>query len=308
MAVNPLDFNEYILGGLDLRSLGFIPGHVSRSHNIGLTGHLDLPARTGKTHHVWPEKKNVEAYVRPEEIVYAGRDIVLHGYVWGDLRTDLYDKIEALNQAMDAFEGEQELSCKWGSFLVTVKNFTVERIKDGKAEIKITFREGKPNLEGVLPSSQSGGYGIDGYSWEDLGVIKMKTSGELNRGESKKLEVSVYGYEKNRVKYHDAIDISLSFFVRKPTYEELATTIQNFAYVIGRPYRRILALEDGSFRECFAKDGFQVKDILIQNGECVAFIDLRLTEIRRYKEYNIAGNEEGYILGDITGEGFLIVP
>lgn len=302
-----MGFNEYRIDDLDLRTVGFVPGHFSESQNIAISGHLDLPQRIGKTHGTWAEHDGLEPYTRPEEIFFAGRTLTVVGHVFGDSRSDLYNKIKTVNAKLDEISGEFTLYSKWGSWTVTIQRFEVVRIIGGKAECKLYFREAQPDLEGEAPSTASGGYGLDGFSWDDLKVIKLKTAGELNRGESKKLETSVFGYEFNRVISHNPIDIALEFFVRRPTYADLVTTIKNFGALVSGPYNRILNLEDGSARECFSKDGMTVRDIRVTSSECYANIDLRLTEIRRYSSYNIMGNQDGFALGDSRGRALIMV-
>lgn len=299
-----MEFNEYIIGGLDLRGVGFIPGQGEGIENIAIHGHLDLPARTGKTYQLWPGENGIEPYVRPDEIFHAGRDIMVKGYVRADSREQLFDNINTINQEFNAFTSEQELISKWGTRIVTVQKIDVVRLQGGWAEAVLSFREARPDVNGELPSSASGGYGIDGYSWADLGIIFLKSKSELNRPDSIKLEVSVYGYEFNRVQYHDVGHIDLELFIRKPTYEEISETIQNFAFLLGSPYRRILSMPDGSYRECFAKDGFSVKSVRVTSSECYAFIDVRLTEITRFKDYRVIGDDENMALGDSSGEAF----
>lgn len=306
MALNAMDFNQYQIGDLDLRTIGFIPGRGG-SQNIAISGHLDVPVRTGRTHYVWAEDSGIEAYVRPDEIFFAGRDITIEGYVVGDSREDLYDKIESINQKLNSMNGEFPLACKWGEWDVTVVRIEVTRIQKGAAECKLVFREAKPDLEGAAPASASGGYGLDGYSWGDLGVIKLKTAKELNRGESRMLETSVFGFEKNRVKGFEPISIDLEFFVRNSTYAGLSAVIKNFGALVSGPHSRILALEDGSYRECFSKDGMTVRDIRVTSSESYAFINLKLTEVRRFKNYAVMGDDEGFALGDSTGQALAFI-
>src|SRR5690606_22973840 len=68
----------YKLGGILLSEYKIKPGRAPGS-NLAIEGTWDMPVRTNKVHHEWPDENGVEPYLLPEEIFFAGRDITFHG-------------------------------------------------------------------------------------------------------------------------------------------------------------------------------------------------------------------------------------
>lgn len=272
--------------------------------NVELVGHLDMPARIGKTHHNWPDENSVEPYVREDEIFFGGRDISINAFISFTSLQEFYQRVREMNLLFDSFNTEpQLLETDFGSFDVTVKNVTVEKLFDTEGIINLNFRQAEVDIEGSLPIGEpDGGYGIDGYSWLQLGVSPACPSNEYNRAESKYHEVSVYGRERNRVKWHEMNTVTLDFFVRAPTYEELEEKINNFAWLLAQPGKRMLSLRDGSLREVFATQGFKVTNLRTYSTESYANLSVNLSEIRQLDNVVVMGDDDVQVLGTAQGQ------
>lgn len=272
--------------------------------NVELYGHLDMPARIGKTHHNWADENSVEPYVREDEIFFGGRDISINAFISFTSLQEFYTRVREMNLFFDSFNTEpQLLETDFGDYEVTVKNVTIERLFDTEGIIHLNFRQAIVPIVGDWPSGNpDGGYGIDGYSWEQLGVSPACPSGDYDRAESKLHEVSVYGFERNRVKWHKANNVQLNFFIRDPTYEGLEGKINRMAWILAQPGKRMLKLRDGSIREVFAIQGFSVSNLRTYSTESYANLVVNLTEIRKLDNIMIMGDDEVQVLGNAQGQ------
>lgn len=292
--------STYIFAGFNLTERLNIIGTGNSSTNIELSGHLDMPARIGKIYQDWAEENSVEPYVRADEIFFGGRDIVIDAYI----KDAVYSEIYQLNKDLDAINGVENLETDFGIFPVTFVNMTVRHMQNGISQLSMKYRQAVvPIVEDWRPAVKSGGYGIDGYSWADLGLIPCRPDNDWGRADSKMLENSVYGFERNRVKWHKMNIITLHFLVRKPTYEEVEGAIKKFAALMQSEGKRMLSLKDGSVREVFAKDGFSVNGIRITSTETYANIVINVTEIRKLDNVIVMGdNTQGQVLGNKQGQ------
>lgn len=272
--------------------------------NIELVGHLDMPARLGKTSHNWPDENSVEPYVRPDEIFFGGRDITIRAFISFTSIQDFYNRVQQMNVLFDSFPTDpQLLETDFGNFEVTVKNVSIERLFDTEGIIHMNFRQAIVPLVGGLPvGDPDGGYGIDGYSWAQLGLSPACPSNEYNRAESKYLENSVYGFERNRVKWHNMNVIQLTFFVRSATYSGLASIINNFSFLLAQPGKRMLRMRDGSVREVFSTQGFKVSRTRVTSTESYADLIVNLSEIRRLDNIVVMADDDVQVLGTARGE------
>lgn len=294
---------QYILAGQSLTDMFMLSTLYTSDSNVELVGHLDMPARIGKTYHEWPDENSVEPYVREDEIFFGGRDITIRAFISFDNIQQFYQRVREMNLLFDSFDGEQLLETDFGDYDVTVKNVTVERLFDTEGIIHLNFRQAIVPIVGDWPSGNpDGGYGIDGYSWEQLGVSIACPSGDYDRAESKYHEVSVYGFEKNRVKWHKANNVQLNFFIRDPTYSGLEGKINRMAWILAQPGKRMLRLKDGSIREVFSIQGFSVSKLRTYSTESYANLVVNLTEIRKLDNIVIMGDDDVQVLGTARGE------
>lgn len=130
-----------------------------------MSGHLDLPARIGKTSHSWAESKTVQPYVAPSEMRFGGRDLTLVGTIIGTDKNDCLDKSNALKNLVNGFTTIVPLSSKWGSFNVYVKSIEITFLADLALTVVIPIREPLVNINGTLPTPDGGEFGIDNYSF-----------------------------------------------------------------------------------------------------------------------------------------------
>ncbi|WP_316778429.1 hypothetical protein [Pedobacter antarcticus] len=294
--------NKYYLNGIDLIAQGIIPGQSSGS-NLALSGAWDMPSRIGKIYQEWPDDHGLEPYLRADELFYSGRDIIFNGYIKANNKVDALTKINDINQILDSFTETVPLVCKWGEFIVYIRDLvTIEYVSQGYSKIQMTFREPVVNLIGIIPSVASEGHGIDGISFSKLGIVKMKTTDQFNRPATKNAEYTSYGTESYKIGKRSFRELNIRFLLKKDTYEDFKLSIQALYALFSKPGTRTLTLEDGSTRECFIKDGFSVTGVRKKSNMVFAFVDVKFTEIRLLETWNRFTDVSGLILTDSAGK------
>lgn len=286
----------YQLGGVDLSTFSFSP-----KAPFGLSGMYDLPSRIEKTKQDWLDDNYTEPFIRPDEFFLGGRDLVLRGYIQGDLGV-LSSNYYALNQHIDSLIGDvTTLECAFGEFEVYVVDFKIVRLcPSDYSEISITFREPNPSLWGSMPVSESGGSGINSFSWDDFGMY-LKDVQAWDRGSYKVINARAYGREKIRSIARGSSQFKLELGGIAESIEEIRINTGKIANLLGTSGKKTLYLSDGLYREFFLESGFKT-NVLHKIGDKIYYrILMSLTEIRTTDNRTILGDADN-ILGNSYGE------
>jgi hypothetical protein len=270
------------LANIDLSQFGFIEGKMPNS-NIAYSGILDMPARTGKTFHSWPERKGIQPYVNANEIRFGGRDIKVSGYIIGEDRKDVRLKAKALYDQIDSFNDLVDLTCKWGIYKVYV-NSSIKPEKVGRRHFKIelSFREPVVDLSGTLPSENypDNDFGIDGISFKDLGGVMLELSGDrVSRTAPKAQQFTAYFHEGYQITKTEAPELSLKLYIKQPDYASFNGKIQSLYALFSSPGLRSLILQNDALRSFFVKDGFTVDTLYSYENQFVGIVNAKLTQV-----------------------------
>src|SRR5690606_27221884 len=180
----------YKLGGILLSEYKIKPGRAPGS-NLAIEGAWDMPARTGKVYHEWPDENGVEPYLLPEEIFFAGRDIIFHGILHAESDAEAREMLDNLYSDFDKSSSVQVLSCKWGSWEVHIlKEVKVSKLRTGMYKVEIPFRQPVVEMTGTVPSGESNSPGIDGLTWNELGLHINQTIDAGKRANARQVEVT----------------------------------------------------------------------------------------------------------------------
>lgn len=293
----------YFINDIPLSDFGFTPGRQPNS-NLAISGIWDMPSRIGKTHHDWLDENGVEPYLREDEIFFGGRDISLLCWLSEVGRVGFVSAIQTFYDYIDTLQsGLFTLSCPFGSWEVQLLDAQPARyLAQGYGNVELKFREPVVAINGVLPTVQSGGVGIDGYSFADLGLVKQLTKDQANRAESKQLQIPAYGVERIGKVKRSMREFSIDFFLSHASLPDFTRAAGNLAYLLSRPNARTLRLDDGTVREFFVKDGFKVSGVRVSQSRTTGFLTLNIAEIRMLENWNLLTDSSGLILVDQHGQ------
>jgi len=293
----------YYINDIPFSFFGLVPGRADNS-NLAITGCWDMPQRIGKTHHVWEDSNEIEPYLHSDEMFFGGRDINVICWLGETDRQAFIEKIQSLYDELDNRQnGLFTLKCPWGEWQVqTVDSQSVNYLRNGWGNISLRFRQPVVMMNGTLPTAQSGGVGLDNYSFEQLGLVKVLTKDQANRAQSRELPKVSYGSETIARIRREAREFSIEFFISKPTYSDFLQTVERLAFMLSRPNARTLRLDDGTTREVFVKDGFSVNGVRISSSRVTAFLTVKFTEIRMLENWNFLTDSSGLILTDKHGQ------
>lgn len=292
----------YVLNGKHLSEYGIIPAQAPDS-NIALSGAWDMPARIGKTYHEWPDEHNIEPYLLPEEIHFGGRDMKFYGLLQAADDLEAREKLEELYTDLDASTSVVPFSCEWGSWEVHVLDgIKADSLGNGWYAIEIPLRQPVVEMTATVPApAGDSGFGVDGYTWGELGLILMQTLEADNRAEVRQSETMVFGREGVGVKKRGLKEFKLRFVLREDTYAVFLNRIRVLQAIFSSPGARTFRLEDGSYREGFIKDGFTVSQVMFRDGEVSGVLEVTVAQIRHLNTWNLLTDGDGLILVDGRG-------
>lgn len=270
----------YSINNIALSAFGVIPGRADGS-NIALSGMLDMPKRMGKTFHNWDDEPGVEPYVSAAEIAFEGRNLIFHGYLYGNNKRDALNRVASLYSHLTAFSDVVPLSTPWGNYRVYVKDEIVsEYLGQGWVQLRITFREPVVTTSNMIPSGTSEDiYNIDGVALSSLGAFVTKVSGNFYSPQRKQSQFTSYGKEGYQITKLESMLIDTETIFYADNYQILSENVQKLHTLLASPGTRKLNV-DGKIRECFNIQGFTVENIKVANNMALCKLNFQMMTAR----------------------------
>jgi hypothetical protein len=293
--------NKYFLNGKELSEYGLLPARTSDS-NLALAGAWDMPSRTGKTHHVWPDGEGLEPYLLDKEIIHGGRDLIFNFHLKASSRETAFIKCNAIYNDIARFTGLVPFSSTYfGTHNILIKEeIKVKYVAGGFASGTLIMREPIVNVNGVLPVADSITPSIDDISLQTMGFEVKSMTDQYSRPAAKSFNVTAYGYEGYKVMPAGFRTINLELVGRFESYAAFSDSMKNFAYLLSRPNARIL-IHNNIAREVFSKDGFKVTSLYKNGSAFFVQVMVPLTEIRVLDIYDQYTDNAGDVLTDNDG-------
>lgn len=298
---------SYFLGGTNLSTFGFIPGHQPGS-NLALSGFLDMPARLGKCFHDWASEVGIEPYTSASEIRFGGRDLSLTGAIIGTGKKDCIDKLAALQGLISSFTTLVNLtSDKWGTFQVYVHgDIQGDYLGEKGLKITIPFREPVVDLSGIYPAgTPDNEYGFDGISFADLGGVLTEFNGDRrNITAPKGFETTDWFKEGYRITKREASKLHIQIFISQSDFNAFRTKIKSLYQLFKAPGERNLIVKDDLYRRVFACDGFKVSKLNKRNAKFYGLVDIDLMQVGTAQSqwYYLADNAGNLITDNLNNK------
>jgi hypothetical protein len=299
----------YTLNGVDLTTYGLFPSRADNS-NIAIAGCWDFPERIGKASYDWGDDNGIEPYLQPGQIFFAGRTITITVALLARDRSDAKTKITNLYKAIDFFSNLVTLSCSFGTFQVYVNDaIKVTYVKNGKAYVKLSFREPVASLNGIgnyfgteigiQMGTEDGGIivtedsttnfvntnsptGIDGISFLDLGISPLSFENALSRPGIKTMNFKSYENEGYQIVKRKERTSVLRCLVAKNSYSSFVNAIVGLYGLFTQPNEHTLNYPSDSPRPFFVRDGFTVTNVNIRSNLVTALVNINITETGKY--------------------------
>lgn len=223
-----------------------------------LKGGWSLPKRLGETHYDW--QGELEPYIDADDIMLDGRDLTLSLVCKAQTASELIAKIDIFKEGLD--NNFTLLHPKLGAFEVGLQNIDVKIFGRIRAQLTLKLREPNPKISTNLPALDGGVYGIDGYSWNQLGFTVSNVDDVANLPQWKGLSVTVDPRKDNWiVGYRSNGNISIEGTMRGVDYEDFKAKVDLWQALMSKAGLRTVKRYDGSVYQCFCVDGFDV-DVL----------------------------------------------
>ena len=290
----------YKLNNILLSDYHIVAGRSPNS-NIAVSGFLDMPSRIGKTHHSWGDHHGVEPYVMAQEIFFKGRDISFYGLIKSDDKSSAVYLLQRFYKMFNDFTELVEFETPYGVFQLYVRDeIEVDYLNHGWCKIVLKFREPIVEVPSVvLPIATNHQlYGIDGIPFKEFGAFIKKTSGYLNRPNTKGQKTRTYGAESFEITKRDLQKVELQLVFVGDSFTDLKNSIFQMHKLFASEGLREINL-DMTGKKVFAIDGFQVKHIQITSSKAVAELSCQLVVNDATSFY-----EEGALLADNQGNTF----
>jgi hypothetical protein len=164
-------------------------------------------------------------------------------------------------------------------FIETVCNPIIDDYENSKQTIFNNFVSTDFIAEGFieqLPPPTREYYNIDGFKFTDLGFFVQKVADNFNRAAVQDENVVIDNLEEHyQLKNPAEKKLRLQLLAIAPTITELKQNTNALFVLLAKPETRKIQV-DTRFLDAFAVDGFEVKNIGLYNGTCVATIELEL--------------------------------
>jgi hypothetical protein len=260
----------FTLNTVDLFTGYAIRGSQAPGSNIALEGCYDLPARQGKTHHLWGDDNSLDPHVAAGDMMFAGRDITFHGIIIGE-RTVINTKLQALRTAVLAFTGLVNFVTPYGTFSVYVKDIH-PTYYNGAAKVRIVFREPVVTLSGTLPAADTTAAStIDGIPFASFGLYLTKAEALHALPEMKEQMFTKYASEGYQMAKRKNKTLEFRGFVLGSSLADFTAKIAALYELFSASGTRNIKINHEVNADCFAASGFEVENMILAGVMIASF-------------------------------------
>lgn len=256
----------YLLNSVSLSTYGIIAGHSGGS-NISLSGCFNLPERTGKTHYSWGDENSIEPYTATADLMFAGRDIVFTGAIFGT-NTVINNYLKTLYDAINAFNTTVIFSTPYGDFTVYVKS-VIPEYTNGGAKIQMIFREPVVTLTGTLPAVGDNAYTIDAIPFSSFGLYLSKAEALHDLPELKEQFFTKYGSEGYQIVKRKNKTLEFNGFIIGTSLSDFQDKVKALYKLFSSAGTRNVKINGQINIDCFAVNGFTVENVCFY-GQVIA--------------------------------------
>ncbi|SMG35360.1 hypothetical protein [Sphingobacterium psychroaquaticum] len=295
----------YYINGLNIeQQFGLVASQIPGG-NMAISGAWDMPARTGKIFHDWGDENGIEPYLRSDEIFFGGRDINFYAFMKTASRKEAIINLENFYNAIDTDRLIDFTHPGLGNWSVYINSEVVIKYHymDNIAEINFTFREPLvvfPVVE--FPIVDNSNESIDNLSWEQLGVTLLTLENDLDRPTPKIQKTTSYGNEVFYGVKRSFRELAFKGVINQPSFNGFKAVINRLYTLFSLPNARTLRMPDGTVREVFVKDGFQITNMQMESNGVIAEIDIKFVEVGQLQEYNKLTDQSKLLLVDQYGQ------
>ena len=258
----------YKLNNIDLTTYSIVASQGPGS-NIAVSGHWNLPNRTGKTFHSWGDENSIEAYTDASDLMFAGRDILFYANIFGT-NAAINTALASLYLAINAYTTLVVFSTPYGDFSVQVKDVKVTRIF-GACSLVFAFREPVVVLTGgSLPSTASNLYMFDGIPFVSFGLYTSKPNKLDNLPKLKKQFFTKYGSEGYEIVKRENTFLELNGFIIATNLADFQTKIKALYLLLSSAGTRTVVINGEYSGVTFVVGGFKVSDVTVLSNSVTA--------------------------------------
>jgi len=289
------------IGGVDLAEYGITPIQNGNG-NIAFMGLFDMPARIGKTFHDWQDENGIEPYVRADEIRYGGRDIVLNALLVQEYENQALRKLEAFYIAIQGFTDLVDLVTDYGTYEVYLKDeIKGEYFPQGIVKLQLSFRQPIVPITGTIPATDNTTYGIDGISFQALGLTIMDVEGRHNLPAPKAQLFTAYATEGYQITKRNYRELILKCVLQDSSLNGFQTRIDSLLKLFSKEGLRTITYRSDALRTFFVKDGFQVSEVYELDGKVFGVVNIRCVQVGRELDWNFLTTHTGEPILTHTG-------
>lgn len=300
------------LGNTDLIQFGLIPSMVDGS-NIAVSGNFDLPARVGKTGHDWgADESGVEPYVLEEEIRLMGRDIVFVALLKAENEKSALLKCYELYNLLGSSTTLVDFITPYGTYSVYIKDsITAEYAGDGLCKMKITLREPVVSFTDEMAVPDNANLGIDGVSFENLGLIPLDVTGRFGNPKHKEYKATGFDTEAFKVMPTENREVTVKALIDCANLADFKSYLNKLYNLLRKEGLRYITYRNDMFRMFFVKDGVQILNISeLSDGRVIAVLLAKFMEVNALDstDWGFLLSDTEQELTDILGEKIIVIP
>lgn len=271
---------NYKINGIPIRDYGI--NIVRDNSSFGISGFWDLPKRSGTSYRSWGNENGIEAYVESSDMTFDVRDFTLKCFI----RTN---DISILSQRLDTLYSRLKSNAQNPLIFEIPELNEIRKVYINKAipinrnrfngQFTINFTEFEPDFIGVLPPAINAQIGIDGISFQDLGIDGLTaTSGQFDNPALKNLNLTKTDRRTTFAgEFYEARTIRLTALMKCAGLIDFNNKAKALQMLFSSPGLRRLKLPNIDMMT-FAPNGFSITNPRLYRGNIFANFIIELME------------------------------
>lgn len=267
----------YKINGVPIKDYGLRAGWIGGNpQSYALSGIWSLPKRLGTTFYNWAGV--IEPYVDADDIEFETRSFDFNVVALACSLAELQLVMERFCAAVgDSMVLSHPLL---GSYEVLVQQFTVKHYENGWGAVTLKLRELTPitlsSMVKLPVVAATNDMGIDGYSWEELGLVAVSIDGLYGLTQFTPLPIT----QKNHAIGSRAMRaLTLRGKVMGASYDDFNAKVKLLQAVLGGAGLRAIKYMDGTVRTAFCAEGFTVNNVVGGVGKHWGDFNCKMIEV-----------------------------
>lgn len=176
-----------------------------------------------------------------------------------------------------------------------------EYYHQGIIKLQMSFREPEITFLGAIPAQDNSNFGIDGISFQTLGLKVLDVEGRHNLASTKPQQFTAYSKEGYQITKRNAREIGLKCIILGTSLNDFSNKIKSLQKLFAKEGLRTITYRHDALRTFFVKDGFQVSDVYVEAGRVFGVLNVRCVQVGQTLDWDFLTTNSGEPILTNTG-------